>query len=121
MTSRYELTQRQWEAIQDLVDRPKKHTGRPLRDDRELMNGMFWILCSGARWRDLPERYGPWQTVYDRYRSFRDDATLDRILERLQLRLNDEGLIDLETWYVDSTSIRASRAAAGAKKGAVKP
>lgn len=84
------------------------------------MNGMFWVLCSGASWRDLPERYGPWQTVYDRYRTFRDHGTLDRILERLHICLNDKGLINLETWYIDSTSIRASRVAAGAKKGAVK-
>lgn len=120
MKGRYELSQAQWEAIRNVVERPRKRTGRPLRDDRELLNGMFWVLCSGARWRDLPERYGPWQTVYDRYRRFRDDGMLDRILQRLQLRLNEEGLVDLETWYIDSTNIRAHRVAAGAKKGAVK-
>lgn len=117
MTGRYEVTQEQWEAIRDLVERKKKRTGRRLRDDRELLNGMFWVLCSGASWRDIPERYGPWQTVYDRYRSLRDNGTLDRMLVRLQLRLNDAGLMDLDTWYLDSTTIRASRAAAGAKKG----
>lgn len=116
MTGRYELSQEQWEVIREWVERQRKGTGRPLRDDRELLNGMFWVLCSGASWRDLPERYGPRQTVYDRYRSLRDDGTLDRMLARLQLRLNAEGLVDLDTWYVDSTTIRASRAAAGAKK-----
>lgn len=121
MTSRYEVTQAQWEEIRDLVERKRKRTGRQLRDDRELLNGMFWVLCSGASWRDVPERYGPWPTVYDRYRSLKDDGTLDRLLARLQIRLDAEGLVDLDTWYIDSSTIRASRVAAGAKKGVAKP
>lgn len=121
MTSRYEVTQAQWEEIRDLVERKRKRTGRRLRDDRELLNGMFWVLCSGASWRDVPERYGPWQTVYDRYRSLRDDGTLDRLLARLQIRLDAEGLVDLDTCYIDSSTIRASRVAAGAKRGLPSP
>ncbi len=74
------------------------------------------MLCSGAAWRDLPERFGPWQTVHDRYRRWSRDGTIDRILESLQLQLLDDGTLDLETWFVDSTTVRAQRAAAGAKK-----
>ena len=78
-------------------------------------------VCSGASWRDLPDRYGPWQTAYHRFNSWSKDTTLDRILEKLQVKLNEEGLVDLDTWYLDSTHIRASRVAAGAKKGGLKP
>jgi transposase len=84
-----------------------------------MLDAIFWILCSGASWRDLPERYGPWQSAYHRYRIWTIDGAFDRILERLQVRMKAEGLVDLDAWFIDSTIVRASRAAAGAKKGAV--
>jgi transposase len=71
-------------------------------------------LRSGAPWRDLPERYGAWQTVYDRFTRYRKDGTLDRILQALQRCLNAGGLLDWDLWCVDGTVVRASRAAAGA-------
>ncbi len=119
MARRYELTDQQFALIEDVLSQPKTtRRGRPRRDDRLMLNGIFWVLCSGAPWRDLPERFGPWQTVYDRYRRWTNDGTIDRVLDALQLRLLDEGTLDLETWFVDSTTVRASRAAAGAKKKA---
>lgn len=117
---RYELSEQEWQLIAEFVDTPKNRTGRPRRDNQTLLNGIFWILCSGASWRDMPERYGPWQTVYDRFRKWRDNGSFDKILERLHVELNEEGLIDYDVWMVDATSIRANRAAAGAKKGDVK-
>ena len=119
---RYELTDTQWDLIEDLF--PKQTMGRPRLDDRGLFNGILWILCSGAAWRDLPERYGKWQTVYSRFRRWEEIGLFDRILDRLQIELDEHGLIDYAAqrflrMMVDSTSIRASRAAAGAprKKG----
>lgn len=86
-----------------------------------MLNGIFRILCSGAKWHDLPERYDPWKTVYQRFRQWRDDGTFEQVLRHLHLRLREDGFIDLDTWMVDSTSIRATRAASGAgKKGAHK-
>jgi transposase len=119
MIERYELHEWQWQLIRDLFP-PPKATGRKRRDPRQMLNAIFWILCSGASWRDLPERYGPWQSAYHWYRIWTNDGTFDRILERLQVRLKAEGLVDLDTWFIDSTNVRASRAAAGAKKGAVR-
>src|SRR5947209_13488750 len=81
-----------------------------------MLNGIFWRLNTGAPWRDLPERYGPWQTVYDRFRKLRRSGLLDRIIERLQLRLNEAGLIDPDLFCIDGTNVRAARAAAGAAK-----
>lgn len=117
MTGRYELSDQRWQMIEDIVS-PPQTMGRPRRDDRQMLNGVLWILCSGAQWRDLPERYGPWKTVYQRFRQWRDDGTFDRVLTRLHLRLREDGLMDLDTWMVDSTTIRATRSASGAgKKG----
>lgn len=117
MARRYELPDAAWELIKDLVS-PEQKMGRPRSDDRLVLNGIFWILCSGAAWCDLPERLSPWSTVYQRFRDWRDDGTFEQVLERLHVRLNQEGLIDLDTWMIDSTVVRATRASSGAgKKG----
>ncbi|WP_156500099.1 IS5 family transposase [Ectothiorhodospira sp. BSL-9] len=117
MAGRYELSDAEWELVKDIVSTPQR-MGRPRRDDRQMLNGIFWILCTGAKWRDLPERFGPWKTVYDRFRTWRDEGTFELVLERLHLRLREDGLMDLETWMLDSTSTRATRAASGGgKKG----
>lgn len=114
---RYELTDEQWTMIDPLL--PKATTGRPLLARREMLNAMFWVLRSGAPWRDLPERFGPWQTVYHHFNSWRRRGVFGRILAALQVRLDAEGHIDWDLWCVDGTMVRASRSAAGAgKKGA---
>lgn len=111
---RYELSDEQWTLIAPLL--VTASTGRPRQDDRTTLNGVLWKLCSGAAWRDVPERYGKWRTVYDRFARYRDDGTFDRILTTLHLTLDAEGHIDWSTWMIDATSIRASRASAGARK-----
>jgi transposase len=79
---------------------------------------MFWRLQTRAPWRDVPERYGPWQTIYARFNRDSKDGTFDRIVERLQCQLEARGRIDWDLWCVDGSVIRARRAAAGAgKKG----
>jgi transposase len=109
---RHELTDAQWDLIKDLF--PEQARGGRWGDHRSLFNGVLWRLRTGVSWRDLPERFGPWQTVYHRFRSIRRDGTIDRILGRLQARLNAEGLIDAELFCIDGTVVRASRTAAGA-------
>lgn len=111
---RYELTDEQWEKIEDLFPGNEGRRGAPWNDHRQTLNGMFWILCSGAPWRDLPERYGKWGSVYDRFRRYRMEGMFDKILARLQLELNEAGLIDYELWEVDSTTVRAHKSGAGA-------
>jgi transposase len=119
--ARYELTDSQWEQIQSLFPDPSPLGGRPAKPVREVLNGIFWLLNSGAPWRDLPERYGPWQTIFHRFNAWRKDGTLDRILHTLQIRLDQDGRIDWDLWCIDGSSVRASRAAAGAgKKGGSK-
>src|ERR1044071_9641813 len=64
---RHELTDQQWEQLRPLLPPQKPPTGRPAADHRRILNGILWLLRTGAPWRDLPERYGPWQTVASRF------------------------------------------------------
>jgi transposase len=113
---RYELTEEQYELIADLLPRNGRRGGQ-WNDHRTTLNGIFWILHTGAQWREMPERYGKWQSIYDRFARWRRDGTLDAILRRLQMRLDQEGRIDWDLWCIDGTNVRASRSAAGARRG----
>jgi transposase len=113
---RHELTDEQWELVHPILPPRKAKTGRPPSGKRLMLNGILWILRTGAPWRDLPERFGPWQTVYDHFRNWRRDGVYDRILQALQIRLDRNGQIDWDLWCIDGSSVRASRAAAGAAK-----
>jgi transposase len=115
---RHALTDEQWLLVEPLIPHQPARTGRPPREPRVMLDGMFWILGTGAPWRDLPEHFGPWQTVYDHFSRWRRDGVLTAIVEALQVKLDDKGLIDWELWCVDGASVRASRAAAGADKKA---
>src|SRR6186713_1799007 len=113
---RHELSDAQWDLLAPFFPpRPRKRGGQ-WKDDRAMLNGIFWRLNTGAPWRDLPERYGPWQTVYHRFNVLRKSGLLERIIERLQLRLNGAGMIDTELFCIDGTNLPAPRPAAGAAK-----
>lgn len=117
--ARYDLSEEEFKLIEDLI--PRSRWGRPPNDPRTVLNGMFWVLSAGTPWRDLPERYGKWQSVYHRFNAWRASGVFDKMLERLQMKLDEQGKIDWQFFCVDGTNIRASRAAAGArKKGAQK-
>ena len=113
---RHELTDEQWELVEPLIPRRSARTGRPPKDRRQMLNGIFWILGTGAPWRDLPERFGPWQNVHRYFSHWRREGVFARVIEALQVKLDQRGLIDWELWCVDGASVRAARAAAGADK-----
>jgi transposase len=113
---RHELTDEQWALVESHLPRSTARTGRPASDRRTQLNGIFWILATGAPWRDLPERFGPWQTVYDHFRNWRKSGVFAAIIESLQVKLDKDGYIDWQLWCVDGSSVRAARAAAGADK-----
>lgn len=113
---RYEIPDAQWDLLVQFFPENKPVKGRPWVDHRLVFNGISWILHTGAPWRDLPARYGPWQTVYDRFNRWRKDGTIDRLLSYLQMHLDQAGAIDWNLFCVDGSSVRAARAAAGAPK-----
>ena len=94
---RHDLSDQQWGLMSPFFPPLPRKRGGQWRDDRTLLNGIFWRLHTGAPWRDLPRRYGPWQTAFDRFHKMRKSGLLARILQRLRLRLNDAGLIDPES------------------------
>ena len=113
---RHELTDEQWALVEPHLPVSNARTGRPASDRRTLLNAIFWILVTGAPWRDLPERFGPWQTAYHHFRNWRKSGVFARIIEALQIKLDQRGLIDWDLWCVDGSNVRAARAAAGADK-----
>lgn len=113
MAKRYELSDEEYRLVEDLLPRVGRPGGR-WKDHRQVLDGIFWVLHTGAQWRELPERYGRWQTVYGRFRRWQADGTIDRLLDRLRLRLAADGRIDPDAWFVDATVVRAGRSAAGA-------
>jgi transposase len=112
---RFELTDEQYALVETYLPR-NEGAGRRWEEHRRILNGLLWKLSTGASWRDIPERYGPWETIYGRHVTWRRDGTWKRILQALQVKLDAAGEIDWEQWNVDGTSIRASRAAGGARK-----
>jgi transposase len=115
--SRGELTDEQWARLQPLLPPQKPKTGRPARDCRIILSGILWIDRTGATWRDLPERYGPWQTVASRFYRWRKLGIWQRLLQTLQRQADERGELDWDKHYVDSTIVRPHQHTAGAKGG----
>ena len=98
----------------------KPRTGRPNKDHRTVINGILWILKTGAQWEDLPERYGSYKTVSSRLYRWRKAGIWDQVLAELQRMGDTLGEVQWTIHYVDGTSIRAHQSAAGAKRGTQK-
>lgn len=119
-----DLTDEQWEILEPLIPDPPRRAdgkGRPWRDPRNVLNGILWILRTGAPWRDLPERYGPWPTVYTRFRRWTLTGVWDRLFAAVQRQADAAGRVDWTVHFVDGTVIRAHQHAAGAKGGTRRP
>ena len=118
---RHELTDDQWDRLEPLLPPQRPSTGRPNQDHRTILNGILWILRTGAPWRDLPERYGNWKTVYSRFRRWQAAGIWDRILTELQCEAAHDDQLDGALTMIDSSSIRAHQHAAGARKRGTQP
>lgn len=80
-----------------------------------IVNGILWILGTGAPWQDLPRRYGPWQSVYSRFRRWTQQGIWQTVFEQVS---QDQ---DTESWMIDATIVKAHQDASGAKKGDLRP
>ena len=107
--ARFDLSDEEWAAIEPLL--PKQGRGPQRRDDRVVLNGIFYILRTGAPWRDLPARYGPRTTVYNRYARWARRGIWKAIFDALSEQCEDSLL------FVDASIVKAHRAATGAKGG----
>ncbi len=115
MVGRGEMTDAAWGRIEALLP-ANGGRGAQWRDHRQVINGIMWKLRTGAPWRDLPERYGPWRTCYSRFARWQADGTWDRLLGEVQTKTEAVGEVIWEV-SIDSTVIRAHQHATGAKKG----
>ena len=106
--SRYEMTEFEWRVIEPLL--PNKPRGVPRVDDRRVLNGIFWVLRSGSPWRDLPGRYGPPTTCYNRFRRWTKAGVWDRIMDAI----TDSYGGDVR--MIEGTSVRVHHSAATLKK-----
>lgn len=114
---RHRLTDEQWQSVQSHIPVSTARTGRPARDPRQMLDGILWVLVTGAAWRDLPEhRFGAWETVYYYFAKWQRDGVFQNILQALQIKLDQNGKLDWSAWCVDGTNVRATRAAGGASK-----
>jgi transposase len=109
-----DLTEEQWDFVEPLIPKPRRRSdgrGRPWRDPRDVLDGVLWVLRTGAPWKDLPPRYPPYQTCHRRFQRWCRDGTIERVLEALAEHLHKRGKLDITEAFIDGTFV-------GAKKGA---
>jgi transposase len=114
MAGRWELTEEQWVLVEPVLRpaRREDNRGRPWHETRAVLNGVFWVLGTGAQWRELPEKYPPFQTCHRRFQHWIRTGKLEEALRLLARLLYEQGKLNLEEAFVDATF-------ASAKKGAL--
>jgi transposase len=108
---RHALADEQWAQIAALLPGEVGRIARPAKSNRLMVEAIVWILRTGAPWRDLPKRFGPWKSVYTRFRRWTRQGIWGRVLEKLAEQQ------DGESYMIDATIVRAHQDATGAKKG----
>jgi transposase len=106
---RHELTDEQWEQVEPHI--PVRRGPPAMRGDRDFVNAVMWRVKTGAPWRDIPERYGSWKTVYNRFDRWSKRGHWERLFKELRIEVDDVGSL------IDGSVIRAHQDAAGGKGG----
>lgn len=114
MAGRWELTDKQWALVESVLRpaRREDNRGRPWHDTRAVLNGVLWILGSGAQWSELPSKYPPYQTCHRRFQQWVREGKLVEALRQLAKHLRERGKLNWDEAFVDATF-------ASAKKGAL--
>jgi transposase len=110
--SRGDLSEAEWRLLKDLLPAERGRKSRPALDNRMIVNGILWRIRTGAPWRDVPEKYGKWMTVYQRFRRWSAAGVWEVVASTLA-----QAMADNSRHTVDSTTVRAHVSAAGAKGG----
>ena len=108
---RHDISDEMWEKVKDILPGRKGTWGGNARDNRNFLNAVFWILRTGAPWRDLPESYGKWNTIFRRFCRWRDRGAWEELLEKLVIEP------DLEWLMIDASHVKVHSHAAGAIGG----
>ena len=115
MRGRWELSDAQWQLIEPIL-RPKRRSdgrGRPWQDTRAVLNGILWVLGTGAQWRELPKKYPSYQTCHRRFQQWVRESKLERILRTLAEELKARGKLQLEEAFIDASFMGAKKRASG--------
>ena len=111
MRRRFELTDETWASIAPHLPPERGRKARPATDNRRMVNAVLWVLRTGAPWRDLPEHYPPWKSVYTRFSRWSQQGIWTGVLRQLTRTADTEG------FHIDGTIVRAHQDAHGARKG----
>ena len=107
------LTDAIWDKLGPLLPAETGRKCRPAKDNRKMVEGILWRFRTGAPWRDLPEPFGPWESVYSRFNRWSKAGVWERAFAALRSDIDDE-------WnFMDGTIVKAHQHAAGGKKGAI--
>ncbi len=114
-----DLSDEQWAVVEPLLLSPKQRAdgkGRPRIDNRSVLNGILWILRTGAPWHDMPDRYPSYQTCHRRFQEWVQLGTFENILRALVLDVKERGGLDLTECFIDGTFVMAKKGATGWEK-----
>ena len=107
-----DLTDEQWEVVKPLIPAPPKRSdgrGRPRVDDRKILDGILWVMRTGAPWHDMPEKYPPYQTCHRRFQEWVHTGVFKNILKSLAKDLKERGDLDLSECFIDGTFVIAKK------------
>ncbi len=107
-----DITNEQWAVIEPLLPAPPAHKGnkgRKRKPDRDVLNGMLWVLRTGAQWSELPKRYPPYQTCHRRFQEWVRQRAFQKILRVLAQRMQRKGSMNLAECYIDGTFASAKK------------
>jgi len=110
--SRGDLSEAEWRLLKDFLSAERGRKSRPAQDNRKIVNGILWRIRTGAPWRDVPEKYGKWMTVYQRFRRWSEAGVWEAVASTLA-----GAMADNKHHSIDSTTVRGHVSAAGAKGG----
>jgi transposase len=111
-----DLTDEQWAVVEPLLPKPAKRAdgkGRPRVDNRAILNGILWVMRTGAPWHDIPNRYPPYQTCHRRFQEWVKKGTFESILRKLVQDVKERGDLDLTECFIDGTFVMAKKGAQG--------
>ncbi len=114
-----DLKDEQWELVKPLLPQSPRRAdgkGRPRVDDRAILNGILWILRTGAPWADMPDRYPPYQTCHRRFQEWRQAGVFEQVLRALVTDVKERGGLDLTECFIDGTFVVAKKGAVGWEK-----
>jgi transposase len=114
-----DLTDEQWDIVEPLLPKPAKRAdgkGRPRVDNRAILNGILWVMRTGAPWHDMPNRYPPYQTCHRRFQEWVKAGTFEAVLRRLVEDVKERGDLDLTECFIDGTFVMAKKGAQGWEK-----